>query len=35
MFHHKTRKWYFKFGFPIILILEIVGITYLKVQGII
>lgn len=35
MFHHKTRKWYFKFGFPIILIFEIVGITYLKVQGII
>ena len=35
VFHHKTRKWYFKFGFPIILIFEIVGITYLKVQGII
>ena len=23
-FRHKTKKWYFKFGFPVILILQIV-----------
>ncbi len=34
-FRHKTKKWYFKYGFPAITILEIVGIIYLKVKGII
>lgn len=34
-FRHKTKKWYFKYGFPIITILEIVGAIYLKVKGII
>lgn len=29
-FRHKTKKWYFKYGFPIITILEIIGIIYLK-----
>ena len=29
IFHHKTQKWYFKFGFPSILILEIVLAIYL------
>ncbi len=29
VFHHKTKKWYFKFGFPIILISEIVISIYL------
>lgn len=33
-FRHKTKKWYFKYGFPIITIIEIVGIIYLKVKGI-
>lgn len=25
VFHHKTKHWYFRFGFPAILILEIAG----------
>ena len=24
IFHHKTKKWYFKYGFPIILVLQII-----------
>ncbi len=31
VFHHKTRHWYFRFGFPAIGILELIlaaGITY-------
>ena len=33
-FRHKTRKWYFKYGFPIITVLEIILAIYLKVKGI-
>lgn len=29
VFRHKTKKWYFKFGFPIILIIEIILAVYL------
>lgn len=29
MFRHKTKKWYFKYGFPIILFLEIIFCIYL------
>lgn len=32
VFRHKTKKWYFKYGFPIILILEIVLGIYLIVK---
>ena len=28
MFHHKTKHWYFRFGFPAILILEIAGVLW-------
>ena len=28
-FHHKTKHWYFKFGLPLILILQIAGAFYL------
>ena len=28
-FHHKTKHWYFKFGMPMILILQIAGALYL------
>lgn len=28
-FHHKTKHWYFKFGMPLILILQIAGALYL------
>lgn len=30
VFRHKTRKWYFKIGFPAILILQIVFIIYVR-----
>lgn len=30
VFRHKTRKWYFKIGFPAILIMQIVLVIYLK-----
>ena len=26
VFHHKTKKWYFKFGFPIIIIMQIISL---------
>lgn len=29
VFHHKTRHWYFRFGFPAILILETAGAAWL------
>lgn len=29
-FHHKTRHWYFRFGMPLILILQIALLVYLK-----
>jgi uncharacterized membrane protein YsdA (DUF1294 family) len=32
LFRHKTKHWYFKFGMPSILILQIVLITYLGFQ---
>ena len=28
-FHHKTRKWYFRFGIPLILILQIAAVWFL------
>ena len=31
-FHHKTKHWYFKFGMPLILILQIAGALYLLFQ---
>lgn len=32
-FRHKTKKWYFKYGFPLILIIQIILIIYLAVNG--
>ena len=29
VFHHKTKHWYFRFGFPAILILELAGVAFL------
>jgi len=29
VFHHKTKHWYFRFGFPAILILELAGVVWL------
>lgn len=34
-FHHKTRKWYFKFGIPLILIAWIALISWLVYKNII
>ena len=31
-FRHKTKKWYFKFGFPIILILQIILVIYFFIK---
>lgn len=28
-FHHKTRHWYFRFGLPLLLILQIAGLCWL------
>ena len=25
LFHHKTRHWYFKYGFPLLLLLQLAG----------
>jgi uncharacterized membrane protein YsdA (DUF1294 family) len=29
-FHHKTRHWYFRYGIPVIIILQIILVTVLK-----
>ena len=31
-FHHKTKKWYFKYGFPIIMICQIVLVLFLNLK---
>lgn len=31
-FRHKTKKWYFKFGIPMILILQVGLIGYIKIN---
>lgn len=28
-FHHKTRHWYFRFGFPVIAAAQIIGLIFL------
>ena len=33
VFRHKTKKWYFKYGFPLIIILQIIGIIYVANMG--
>ena len=30
IFHHKTKHWYFKYGVPVICILEILAVLYFK-----
>ena len=32
LFRHKTKKWYFKYGFPLILILEIILAIYFCIK---
>ena len=31
-FHHKTKHWYFKYGLPLILLLQIALVVWLKVR---
>lgn len=28
LFHHKTKHWHFKYGFPIITIIEFIAVVY-------
>lgn len=28
-FHHKTRHWYFRYGFPLIALLQVIGLAFL------
>ena len=28
-FHHKTRHWYFRYGFPLLLVLQLAGLAWL------
>ena len=32
VFHHKTKHWYFKYGLPLILILQIALVVWLKIK---
>ena len=32
-FHHKTRHWYFRYGFPLIALLQLAGIGFLAYQN--
>ncbi len=32
LFHHKTRHWYFKFGLPIILVIQIAIFVFLHLS---
>lgn len=29
LFHHKTRHWYFRFGFPLLLVLQLLAAVWL------
>lgn len=33
LFHHKTKHWYFRFGFPLITLLEYLGGLYVLCTG--
>ena len=32
VFHHKTKHWYFKYGLPLILLLQIALVVWLKIR---
>lgn len=34
VFHHKTRKWYFAYGFPLLSIAQLLALLALKAKGI-
>lgn len=33
VWHHKTRKWYFKFGIPLIVVLQMGAVLYMGLNG--
>jgi len=30
VFHHKTRHWYFRYGFPLLLVLQLLALVWLR-----
>lgn len=32
LFHHKTRHWYFRYGFPLLLFLQLAGLVWLRLH---
>lgn len=32
IFHHKTRHWYFKYGFPIVGVIQIIFFCYIRME---
>lgn len=32
VFHHKTKHWYFKYGLPLILLLQLALVVWLKIR---
>ena len=32
VFHHKTRHWYFRLGFPLLLLLQLAGLLWLVLR---
>ena len=33
VFHHKTRHWYFRWGFPLLLALQLAALGWLQLRG--
>lgn len=33
LFHHKTRKWYFAYGLPLLCLVQLLALLTLKVNG--
>ncbi len=33
VFHHKTRHWYFKFGFPALALIQLAALAYLWINA--
>lgn len=33
LFHHKTRHWYFRFGFPLLAVLQVGLLIFLKIPA--
>lgn len=35
LFHHKTRKWYFAYGLPLLAVAQLIGLIALKSKGLV